>query len=49
MFLIQETFRVAIEAIGEELGPRFTPKTRAAFTRGLRFLNQVQDDSFNLP
>jgi len=44
---LEETFRVAIEAIGEELGDRFTAKTKAAFTRGLRFLNIVQDESFN--
>jgi len=47
---MEETFRIALEAVGEELSERFgsfTPKTKAAFKRGFRYLNQVQDESFN--
>jgi len=44
---LEETARLAIEAIGEELADRFTAPTKAAFNRGFRFLNQVIVESFN--
>lgn len=33
---LEETVRIAVEAIGEELGARFTPATKRAFTRAFR-------------
>jgi len=43
---LEETTRVMLETLDEELGARFSPRSRRAWTRGLRYLNTVMAESF---
>ena len=43
---LEETARVMLETMDEELGARFSPRSRRAWTRGLRYLNTVMAESF---
>ena len=43
---MQETGRIFLEALDEEMGERMTPRTRATWVKAMRHLNEAQAAAF---